>query len=171
MKKAMILNKKFVLILAILILGSVFLTGCGGEDELDLDSGIGITEPSGTAGEEEEEQEIDTDEKDINQNGESEEETIPNDESEDFDMFKGILKETDKTEGTVTIENEKDGELILEVNETSKIIEGESQITFDDLAENIGSEVIAEYDDLKQLITIICSSSKAFEKRLSGMMI
>lgn len=151
------LNRKFALILAFLTAGSVLLTGCVGEDELDLDNGTGIIEPSGAADEEGDNQESVTDENDMDQNSENEESSSMNDESEKFNLFNGILKAINMDEGTITVENETDGQMVLTLNENSQIIEGDSPISFDDLEKNVGTNIIAEYDDSKNVITIICS--------------
>jgi hypothetical protein len=145
----MALNRKFVLILAILMLGTAFLTGCGEGEEPGPDGGTGITDPSGAAGEEGTDQESDTREEETDPAGEGEE------EKEEAATINGTLKAADGAEGTVTIENETDGELVLEVDDKSRILEGESEITFDDLAENIGSEVIAKYNTQTKVVTVI----------------
>lgn len=137
-KKIMALNRKFVLLLAILMLGTVFVAGCGEGEETGPDGGTDITDPADVTGEEE---------TDLADEGEYEE--------EDEVTFSGILKAVDVEAGTVTIENEIDGELKLEIDDNSKILEGQSQITFDDLADIIGSEVIAEYDDQTKVVTVI----------------
>jgi hypothetical protein len=135
----MAFNRKFVLILAVLMLGMVFLTGCGEGEETGLDEGAGITDPSGVPGQDGNVQDGNPGEKtDPDGNGEGEE--------EEADTISGILKAADGTAGTVTIESETDGELVLKVDDNSRILKGKVQITFDDLADSIGSEVIAEYD-------------------------
>ncbi|MDD2574232.1 MAG: hypothetical protein WCS98_08285 [Bacillota bacterium] len=145
----MALNRKFVMILAILMLGTVFLTGCGDGEETGLDGGTGITDPSDVPGEEGTDLEGDTGEEEIDPAGEGEE------EEEEAATSSGILKAADGAAGTVTIESKTDGELVLEVNDKSKILEGESQITFDDLADNIGSKVIAEYDEQTKVVKVM----------------
>jgi len=135
----MVLNRKYVMMLAVLMLGTFFLVGCGEGEETGLDGGTGITDPSGVPGEEGNGQEGSTGEGGTGSPGEGE-------EQEEAATISGILKAADGAAGTVTIESKTDGELVLEVNDKSKILEGESQITFDDLADKIGSEVIAEYD-------------------------
>lgn len=47
----MAFNRKFVLILAVMMPGMVLLTGCGEGEETGLDEGPGITDPSGVPGE------------------------------------------------------------------------------------------------------------------------
>ncbi len=135
----MAFNRKFVLILAVMMLGMVLLTGCGEGEETGLDEGPGITDPSGVPGEDGNVQDDNPgEETDPDGNGEGEE--------EEADTISGILKAVDDAAGTVTIESETDGELVLKVDDNSKILKGKVQITFDDLADSIGSEVIAEYD-------------------------
>jgi hypothetical protein len=141
----MTFNRKFVLILAILMLGTALVTGCGEGEETGLDNEAGITDPSGAADEEGTDQESDI----------GQEEADPAGEDEEADEFSGILKAVDGAAGTVIIENETDGELMLELNDKSVILEGEIEITFDDLAENIGSEVIAQYDAGTKVVTVI----------------
>lgn len=76
--------------------------------------------------------------------------------NEDYDIFNGILKEINLNESTVTVENETEGELVLKISENSRIMEGDSAITFDELEKSVGNKVIAEYDEAKNVITLIC---------------
>lgn len=140
----MVLNSKFVMILAVLMLGMVFLTGCGEGEENGLNGGTGITDPSGVAGEE-----GSTGEEGTGPSGESEGEEV------EAATISGILKAADDAAGTVTIESDTDGELVLKVDDNSKLLKGKVQITFDDLADSIGSEVIAEYDANTKVVKAI----------------
>ena len=65
------------------------------------------------------------------------------------------MKAVDDAAGTVTIESETDGELVLKVDDNSKLLKGKVQITFDDLADSIDSEVIAEYDANTKVVKAI----------------
>nr|HQA48607.1 hypothetical protein [Bacillota bacterium] len=76
-------------------------------------------------------------------------------EEEEADTISGILKAVDDAAGTVTIESETDGELVLKVDDNSKLLKGKVQITFDDLADSIDSEVIAEYDANTKVVKAI----------------
>jgi len=160
------LNRKFILVLAILAAGAILLTGCVGEDEFELDGDSGIIDQSDTQDEEGDiPEESNTGEQDTDENGESGEtpgvtsETAGGNKSgmnEDYDIFNGILKEINLNESTVTVENETEGELVLKISENSRIMEGDSAITFDELEKSVGNKVIAEYDEAKNVITLIC---------------
>jgi hypothetical protein len=145
----MVLNRRFALILAIMMLGTVFFTGCDEGEETGLDGGSGITEPSGVAGEEGSEQEGDQGAEDTDPAGEGQ------GDGEDVDTISGVLKATDDKTGTVTVENQTDGELVLKVNDNSKILKDKAQITFDELEDSIGAEVIVEYDNKTKVVTAI----------------
>lgn len=154
--------KEMVLIVAIIAMGSVYLTGCSQEDGLDLDAGTGMTDSSNVVGEEENNQEGDTGEAETGEAekdmaGQGEEGTNPTSEDEELARFSGILKAADSAAGTATVINENDGELVLQVDDKTRILEGETQINLIDLANKIGSEVIVEYDEQTKLITIICA--------------
>jgi hypothetical protein len=145
----MAINRKFMMILAVLMLGAVFLTGCGEGEETGLDGGPGITDPSGVGGEEGTGPGGSAGGEEADPDGEDE------GQEEEAATLSGILKAVDDAAGTVTIESKTDGELVLEVNDEIKVFKGKAQATFEDLADNIGSEVIVEYDDRTKVATVI----------------
>jgi len=136
------------------------------EKAKELDGDSGIIDQSDTQDEEGDiPEESNTGEQDTDENGESGEtpgvtsETAGGNKSgmnEDYDIFNGILKEINLNESTVTVENETEGELVLKISENSRIMEGDSAITFDELEKSVGNKVIAEYDEAKNVITLIC---------------
>ncbi|MBA1335468.1 MAG: hypothetical protein HPY66_1093 [Firmicutes bacterium] len=143
----MIKNKKFVFILAIFILGAVFLAGCGvgAGEETEQEGEAGVTDTAGPAGEEK---------------AVGEEEAVPADEEEAAEAqatttTSGTLKAVDAAARTVTIATESDGELVLEVTDKSKILVDESFVTYVQLVNKIGSEVIVEYYDGTKVVTAV----------------
>jgi len=168
MEKIMVLSRKILFSAAILMLCTVFLAGCSEMEGLGLDNGTVMTEPSDVSGEKRSGQESSTNAQagganvqeggiSVQEGNTGQGETGQVSEDGEVVTFSGIIKAIDEEAGTVTIKNEVDGELVLEVNDKSKILEGESQITLSDLADNIGSVVVAEYDNRTKMLTITCA--------------
>ncbi len=129
-------NKKFMVILAIFMLGAILLTGCGGDagEETELDWGGEESDFTAPA-----------DEKEVD-----EEETAPVDEeatAEDQATItaSATLKAVEVDAGTITIVDQSGDELVLKVSENSKMLLGESLSTLAELATVIDSEVDIEY--------------------------
>lgn len=127
-------NKKFVVILAVFVLSAALLTGCvageGGETGQNGEVGLNDSE---------------------NVNDSNQAET----QAQDTATVSGTLKAVDAAAGTVTIATKSDGELVLEFTNESKILEGGSLSTLDQLAAKIDSEVDVEYHTITKTVTAI----------------
>ncbi|MEL7565159.1 MAG: hypothetical protein AAGU27_09775 [Dehalobacterium sp.] len=143
----MIINKRFVLVMVIFVLGTVLLTGCGGGagGETGLEEEPGVTDPA------------------VSPNGEepgvtdpavppNEEETG---ESQATATASGTLKTISTNDGTVTIATESGDELVLKVTSESKILISESLLPIAQLDTVIGSKVSAEYHTETKTATVI----------------
>ncbi len=135
----MIKKKRFVVILAVLLMFFVLLAGCSNDAE-DANNGL-----NGEAG--------------LSDNQELEDESVQietqDQEDQDIATAIGTLKEVNIDNGTLTIATESDGELEIEVNGTSEIFVDESLVTFAQLADKIDSEVSVEYNRETKEVTAI----------------
>lgn len=129
----MIINKRFVLVMVIFVLGTVLLTGCGGGagGETGLEEEPGVTDPAVPPNEEE------------------------TGESQATATASGTLKTISTNDGTVTIATESGDELVLKVTSESKILISESLLPIAQLDTVIGSKVSAEYHTETKTATVI----------------
>ncbi|WP_181482177.1 hypothetical protein [Tepidibacillus sp. HK-1] len=143
----MVLNKGFMVIMAIFVLGVVLLTGCvdstGGETELEREAGV--TDFSASANEEKAvagEEDAPVDEEEVG-------------ESQAIATTSGTLKAINAVDGTVTIATESDNELVLKITSGSKIFVSESLPPLTQLDTVIGSKVSAEYHAETKTVMVI----------------
>ncbi len=141
----MVKYRKFAFILAVLMLSIVFLAGCGADtgEEMGSDGGTEITDNSGSAGEGE---------------TEDQEEATSNHQDEGAEdkttiTARGTLKAAEA--GKITIDTQSGDELVLEVNEKSKILADGTLVTYAQLTEKIGSEVTAEYYGTTKVVAAV----------------
>lgn len=130
----MIKKKRFVVILAVLLMGFVLIAGCGSNAE---ENG-GLNGNDGLSGGQEVE-------------GEGQSET----QESGTVMADGILKKVNTDDGVITVETENSGELELQIVGTSKILLGESVATLTQLTDKIDSEVNVEYDAETKEVTVL----------------
>lgn len=129
----MVKNKKFMVIMVILVLGAVLFTGCGtgAGGETGLEDNPEVTDSAASADEE--------------QAG----------ESQATATVSGTLKTINAVDGTVTIATENGDELVLNVTSESQIIVSESLTTLAQLENVIGSKVSLEYHAETKNVTVI----------------
>lgn len=130
----MIKKKRFVVILAVLLMGFVLIAGCGSNAEKNA----GLNGNDGLSGGQEVE-------------GEGQSET----QESGTVMADGILKKVNTDDGVITVETENSGELELQIVGTSKILLGESVATLTQLTDKIDSEVNVEYDAETKEVTVL----------------
>lgn len=130
----MIKKKRFVVILAVLLMGFVLIAGCGSNAE----ENAGLNGNDGLSGGQEVE-------------GEGQSET----QESGTVMADGILKKVNTDDGVITVETENSGELELQIVGTSKILLGESVATLTQLTDKIDSEVNVEYDAETKEVTVL----------------
>lgn len=127
-------NKKFMVIMAIFVLGAVLLIGCG----------AGVEEETKIGGQDEVSVApvVPSDEKDAG-------------ESQAIATANGTLSTINAADGTVTIATESGDELVLKVTSESKILVSESLSTIDKLDALIGSKVSAGYHAETKTLAVI----------------
>jgi len=127
-------KKRFVVILAVLLMGLVVFAGCGSNAE----------ENSGANGDEglSSGQEVESGEQTETQ----EQDTV---------TAAGILKAVNTDDGMITVETENSGELELQIVGTSKILLGETTATLTQLTDKIDSEVNVEYNAGTKEVTVL----------------
>lgn len=130
----MIKKKRFVVILAVLLMGLVLFAGCGSNAEEDPGANGDNGLSSG--------QEVE---------GEEQTET----QEQDTVVAAGTLKAVNTDDGIITVETENSGDLELQIVGTSEILLGESVATLTQLTDKLDSEVNVEYDAETKEVTVL----------------